>query len=251
MYEPLKRLTLGLLKVPPKPDPPAGDPEQLQVFLAAKAYYTYRLAVWAIRAVIVSASLGLPGLGAAIGALAAFSEGEVVLAVLIALAAIALLTLVPLWLLLTWAALRLDYEMRWYMITDRSLRFREGVYHVREMTLTFANIQNISVSQGPIQRYFGIQDLLVQTAGGGGVVPGAQGQHGGGGMHLGFIRGVDNAEEIREVMMSRLKQNRDSGLGDTDERKKRRPGRGAATPRALSAARLLVQEARALREAVS
>lgn len=251
MYEPLKKLTLGLLKVPPKPDPPAGDPEQLQVFLAADAYYRYRLAVWAIRAIFVCGFLGLPGAGGAIGAVVAIGEGEVLAGALIALVALAFLTFLPVWLVLSWAALRLDYEMRWYMVTDRSLRIREGVYHVREMTLTFANIQNVSVSQGPIQRYFGIQDLLVQTAGGGGMQPGAQGAHGGGGMHLGFIRGVDNAEEIRAVMLERLKRTKDAGLGDTDDKRLKSRGKGAPSAAALAAARELVAEAKALRAAAA
>ena len=41
------------------------------------------------------------------------------------------------------------------------------VVKVREMTVTFANIQNAPVNQGPIQRALGIADLQVETAGGG------------------------------------------------------------------------------------
>ena len=50
--------------------------------------------------------------------------------------------------LFSFAVLRLDYEKRWYIVTDRSLRIREGVLNVREMTVMFANIQNVSVMQG-------------------------------------------------------------------------------------------------------
>lgn len=35
---------------------------------------------------------------------------------------------------------RLDYELRWCIVTDRSLRIREGIASVRESTMTFANI---------------------------------------------------------------------------------------------------------------
>ena len=63
------------------------------------------------------------------------------------------------------ALVRLDFEKRWYLVTNRSLRVREGVVKLREMTITFANIQNISISQGPIQRLLGIADLRVDTAG--------------------------------------------------------------------------------------
>jgi membrane protein YdbS with pleckstrin-like domain len=82
-----------------------------------------------------------------------------------------LLLLIPSVLILAWfltalfrlAMVRLDFEKRWYVVTDRSFRVREGVVFVREMTVTFANIQNISISQGPIQRAVGIADLRVDT----------------------------------------------------------------------------------------
>ena len=72
--------------------------------------------------------------------------------------------------------IKLDYELRWYLITDRSLRIREGIWSVREITLTFANVQNVSVTQGPVQRLFGVSEVVVETAGGGG----GQQQKGGG-----------------------------------------------------------------------
>ncbi len=65
------------------------------------------------------------------------------------------------------ALVRLNFEKRWYIVTDRSLRVREGILNVREMTVTFANIQNISISHGPVQRAIGIAELRVDTAGGG------------------------------------------------------------------------------------
>ena len=48
------------------------------------------------------------------------------------------------WRFFALALVRLDFEKRWYLVTDRSLRVREGVVNVREMTIMFANIQNIS-----------------------------------------------------------------------------------------------------------
>ena len=107
--------------------------------------------------------------------------------------------------------------MRWYKISDRSLRIREGVLFVREMTTTFANIQNISISQGPIQRFFKISDLKVETAGGGGSNDANNGQNNMSSMHIGFFRGVSNSEQIRELMLNRLKQLKSTGIGDLDE----------------------------------
>jgi uncharacterized membrane protein YdbT with pleckstrin-like domain len=114
------------------------------------------------------------------------------------------------------AMVKLDFEKRWYVVTDRSLRVREGVFLVREATVTFANIQNISISQGPLQRVLGIADLRVDTAGGGGssAAHGKQQLHS---LHTTWFRGVNNANEIRELMQQRLKQLKDSGLGDHDD----------------------------------
>ena len=50
--------------------------------------------------------------------------------------------------------------------------------YVLETTITFENIQNVTVQQGPLQRLFGIADVRVDTAGGGGGGP--HSQHGGG-----------------------------------------------------------------------
>jgi hypothetical protein len=108
--------------------------------------------------------------------------------------------------------------MRWYKISDRSLRISDGVVFVREMTMTFANIQNISVSQGPIQRFFKIADLKVETAGGGGAIqPDHSTQHPVFSMHIGVFKGIDNYGEVRDMMLARLKKLRDSGLGDIDD----------------------------------
>ena len=119
---------------------------------------------------------------------------------------------------LTYFSLRLHYEMRWYKVTDRSLRIRAGIWNVREMTMTFANVQNISITQGPLERLFGIWDVRVETAGGGS----QRGAHGhgegfGANLHTAVFRGVDDAEPIRDMMLARLRRARGAGLGDLDD----------------------------------
>ena len=54
------------------------------------------------------------------------------------------------------------------MVSDESLRIREGLVRVPEQTMTVANIQNMRISQGPLQRLFGLAEFEVHTAGGGG-----------------------------------------------------------------------------------
>lgn len=46
---------------------------------------------------------------------------------------------------------RLNYELSWYIVTDRSLRIRIGIWIVEEITMTFDNIQNLRITAGPLQ----------------------------------------------------------------------------------------------------
>src|SRR5436190_370073 len=95
----------------------------------------------------------------------------------------------------TYAMARLDYELRWYIVTDRSLRIRAGLTSVQESTMSFANLQQVVVTQGPLQRLLGIADVRVQSAGGGGDhQPGRAGDS----LHTGVFRGVENASQIRD-----------------------------------------------------
>lgn len=116
-------------------------------------------------------------------------------------------------LVVGYASIRLDWEMRWYVLTDRSLRIREGILSIREITLTLANVQETKVAQGPIQWLLDISDLIVDTAGGGGS-PAVDGSvHG----HQGVLRGVGRGSDIRKKIEERVKQRRGAGLGDPDE----------------------------------
>ncbi len=150
----------------------------------------------------------------------------------------------------TYAMARLDYELRWYIVTDRSLRIRAGLASVQETTMSFANVQQVIVTQGPLQRLLGIADVRVQSAGGGGEHhrPGQEAS-----LHTGIFHGVDNASQIRDLILERLRQFRETGLGDPDERRVA-VATGAAFPPATAvadAARELLEEARALRQALS
>jgi len=154
----------------------------------------------------------------------------------------------------TYAILRLDYEQRWYIVTDRSLRIRSGLWSVQEMTMSFANLQQVALSQGPLQRFLGISDVRVQSAGGGG--GGTHGQKGqDASLHTGVFHGVENAMEIRDLILERLRLFRETGLGDPDEaRRSTQPQPAAVTTdrvdaSTLAAARELITEARALRQA--
>lgn len=154
----------------------------------------------------------------------------------------------------TYAIRRLEYEQRWYIVTDRSLRLRTGIWKVQEVTMSFANLQQITVTQGPLQRALGLADVRVQSAGGGGGGGSGEPGHGqrGDSLHLGHFHAVDHAEEIRDLILERLRQYRESGLGDPDEAGHTPIIGTPSSIRAdtLAAARELLAEARSLRKQI-
>jgi membrane protein YdbS with pleckstrin-like domain len=142
-------------------------------------------------------------------------------------------------------AIHLRYDTTWYLMTDRSLRIRRGIWTIHETTITFENVQNVVVNQGPIQRFFGIADVQVDTAGGGGHSAGAQHGQGTTAAHRGLIEGVDNAKDIRDLILARLRRSRSAGLGDEAPEPARRPV-GAWSAEQLAILREIRDAARSL-----
>ncbi|MCH7603645.1 MAG: PH domain-containing protein [Planctomycetes bacterium] len=134
--------------------------------------------------------------------------------------------------IIAYLAIYLRYDTTWYVMTDRSMRIRRGIWVIHETTITFENIQNVSVSQGPLQRYFGISDVVVETAGGGGDSK----QKGLQVSNQGIIEGIANADEIRDRILSRMRQSVSAGLGDEAEGGQS-IGRARWTPEHLTALR--------------
>lgn len=230
---------LSVLRVPDSPTPPPGSPPR--VFRAAPNFFKLRMLRWAVTQVFALAGLAMaifffgtqvaPRMPRYIAWWINFAE---------ILGAIALIFEAT----VGWLLVRLDYELRWYMLSDRAIRIREGITTVREKTIALANIQNIAVKQGPLQRWLGIADVEVNTAGGGGSGSDMEAKkQGGEPMHVAYFRGVDNAEEIRDLLREGVRRQRDAGLGDPDEPE---PAHDVD-----DAVRLLLSEARALRGVVT
>jgi len=223
---------LRWLRVPPEPAPPEGTPGSVLVFRAGRNYWRWRLLCWAMAQAGILLLVLLP-------MLPLFTRktplSSTALSVILGTEAVLLVAFLIV-LFISYHAQRLDYELRWYVVTDRSLRIRSGIWSVAETTMTFANIQDLRITAGPLQTALGLADLVVSSAGGSG-----GGEAGATRGHVARFSGVDNAEVIRDTIVDRLKKYRDSGLGDRDEPE--------ATPEE-SAQELLV-EARALRAAVA
>ena len=247
MREALERLIERVLRVPSKPDPPFGAADTLRTFRAGRGFLHYNLALWGLRQLgtIVGIVFGLYWIRSMDfeGFLRTASYAAEAVAVG------AFLAFLP----FSFLMVTLDFRYRWYMVSDRSLRIREGLMQVKEKTMTFKNIQNLSIRQGPIQRLFGIADLEVRTAGGGaGQSP--QGHQGlGEEMHVATFRGVDDAESIRDLIYHHLETSGGAGLGDPDESDRPTPATPATgtpttlSPDLLGAARELLGEVQALR----
>jgi len=228
-----KNVVLRLARVPAEPHVPEGAEESVRVFNAGRNYFTWRLIVW-----------GFANAVPALGLLVSFGLSFILalpplvriiwFAVEVGAAAVFVAS-IP----ITYFLQRLNYEMRWYIVTDRSLRIRSGVVWLREMTMTFANVQGIRVNANPIERFLGLANVEVQSAGGGSSH--SEGIPSSG--HVARFEGVDNAAVIRDLIVERLRAYRDSGLGEKTVE--------AREPLALSAAREALEETRALRNSLA
>jgi hypothetical protein len=147
----MKDIVLRLARVPAEPHVPEGAEESVRVFNAGRNYFTWRMILW-----------GLGNAAAAMGLLAAFAFSFIstlpplVRAICLAVAAGAVgvfVTSIP----ITYFLQRLNYEMRWYIVTDRSLRIRSGVVWLAEMTMTFANIQEFVLMRIPSNDFWGLR----------------------------------------------------------------------------------------------
>lgn len=215
IFKRIKPLLLRLLRAPTEPpEPPIGSPESVQTFRAAPNFLTYQIFTWGLGFAV---SLIIEIVFVVRGHADEDSSWEVIVLGYAVFGITLLLTLVKYFLI------RLDYDMRYYVVTDRSLRIREGALLIHEATFTYANIQNLKIHQGPVERLLGISNLVVETAGGaGGKTEGSRGPgafpHFQG--HQGVFRGIKNPAEVRDQILGLLKQYRDAGLGDPEERRK-------------------------------
>ncbi|MGE3107460.1 MAG: PH domain-containing protein [Phycisphaerales bacterium] len=144
--------------------------------------------------------------------------------------------------IVAYVAIHLRYDTTWYVMNARSLRIRRGVWIIQETTVTFENVQNVDVRQGPVQRYFGISSLVIHTAGGGG---GGEGKHRASlDAHVAMLEGITDAPSIRDQIMRRAAASRSAGLGDESARE-----RATVSTAATGPSRMFIQALRDVRDA--
>ena len=146
MYEWTAAQMLKLLKVPPPPQDPFGEEQSTRIFRASPNYFRYRFYLWLLRLAFTFLGMLVILIIDGVVLQKILAEGNAFGAILSIVISVIVVGGFACHALLSYVMMRLDYEMRWYKVTDRSLLIREGVMSVREMTMTFANIQNIAVS---------------------------------------------------------------------------------------------------------
>jgi membrane protein YdbS with pleckstrin-like domain len=231
VFTSIVRWVLRVLRVPPEPDPPEGSPGSIQIFHAGLNFYIWCLLTWLLFHMTILALL----VGVHFVTAAAFTQWPEPAQVIWRVAEPVLFLLFAASALITFFSQRLNYRLRWYIVTDRSLRIRTGILAMEELTMTFSYIQEIRVSAGPLKNLLKIADVEVHSAGGGS--GGKQRDEG----HRGCFQGVSNSSAIRDLMVERLRQYRDSGLGEAGREHR-------VEDQALDAARVVLAEARSLRK---
>jgi len=112
-----------------------------------------------------------------------------------------------------------------------------------------------------LQRILGLADVRVQSAGGGGGGNASHAHGAGDSLHAAMFHSVENAAEIRDLILDRLRVFRATGLGDPDDHHRESTHAAATSPTpvptalvanaaTLSAAKELLAEARSLRRSL-
>ena len=102
------------------------------------------------------------------------------------------------------AWVRLYYVSIWYELKDAEMSWKRGVWFRRTGIVPYNRITNLDVIQGPVMRRLGISTLSIQTAGNSGqAVPKIR------------IEGIENADDLRELIRSLVRQSgmRNDGTG--------------------------------------
>ncbi len=202
LYEGIWGLLTHLFCVPREaPHLPSVEEEAVESRKPSPAFVTYlQCQLWIVILVLLAATLLI-----SLGIIIAAENAWILIGT--TMISIAIFTIAA----IGYLAIHLRYDTTWYVFSDRSMRLRRGIWIIRESTITFENIQNVKVTQGPLQRYFGIANVVVETAGGGG----GQSEPGAGmSMHAGLIEGVAEASQIRDSIMQRVRKHATTGLGD-------------------------------------
>lgn len=238
----LGRLLLRVLRVAPRPTTPPGAGADVETFNPSRKFLALSWVRWGIQQVstLVGLLFSLAFLGAIrlpfqmdgveevrerileemdrplqVGAAGFSIDTDIPLLQLIGWFEILAVGFFVVQLVISATLVGLRYRTHWYMVSERMLGIRKGLWTVREQTMSVANVQNMKIKQGPIQRLLGLSDLEVHTAGGAGKIGDDAKKKDD--LHVGRFEGLDDAEGLRRQVRATLARHRGAGLGDPDE----------------------------------
>ncbi|WGX74795.1 PH domain-containing protein [Paraclostridium bifermentans] len=85
-----------------------------------------------------------------------------------------------------------EYKQWSYRINEEEISFTEGIFFKRSVTIPIVRIQNINLSEGPINRKFNLADVKIGTAGGSYKIPNID---------------KEEVEKIREFLKIKINEN--------------------------------------------
>jgi membrane protein YdbS with pleckstrin-like domain len=230
IYRGLWKVLVDWFRVPERPPTlPAAEGEFLLSFHPSRRYLSYLKLYFWIALVLIDGALFVGWIVVLVA--------DPWLGLLLAIPALVIIVVPD---IIAYIMIHLRYDTMWYVMTDRSLRCRRGIWVIVEHTITFENVQNVHVRRGPVQYFFGISKVIVETAG-------SAEREGESTFAVGnkaIMEGIDNPKEIRKLIMERVDRSRSAGLGDeTLAAVGSRPSWGAAHREVL---REILEEVRAL-----
>lgn len=81
-----------------------------------------------------------------------------------------------------------------YEIAENAIRCKKGVFWQRNITVPYAKITNVDITQGPVQRMFNLGTIHIQTAGAGGQQ---------GGQAELILYGIKELDKVKNLIMER------------------------------------------------
>jgi len=75
------------------------------------------------------------------------------------------IVLIPFWLIFGKRYVNRYFASLHCELSTRALHFKKGVFFTTERTIPLDKIQDLTFSEGPVLRYFGLSSLKVETAG--------------------------------------------------------------------------------------
>src|SRR5436190_12843374 len=124
MMDAFRRWCEKILRIPPEPEPPPGDEATARTFRAAPAYLRLLLIVWGISnvAIVFFVTMSM-GIGLVVALVETRQQpGAGLIAAFLALVLLMIVVALVFQAVFRYAVIRLEYEKRWYVVTDRSLR---------------------------------------------------------------------------------------------------------------------------------